>query len=258
MGGFGIKLAFSYVTPSQKEHAMKSTTVAMAFVLIIAAAVPAAAQVSFQIGGGAGYVMPAGDYKGSIAEYYAGTNYGLAGGFAVHAKARVGLMGFNLTGEVDYAFLNNDGSPEGGNTSAEVDHKILSIKVGPEFRLGLPAVPVTPYIGLNVAFNSFSGSTKFQGTSSVPSSTVDMASASRIGIGATVGVMLSSIDIAVHYNLHNLTGKAWGGGSNRVDTYSSLNDDKDPLFAVGDNNHVVKDPRSIQSIVLTVSMMFGI
>jgi hypothetical protein len=70
--------------------------------------------------------------------------------------------------------------------------------------------------------------------------------------------MLSSIDIAVHYNLHNLSGKAWQGGANRVDTYSSLNDDKDPLYAVGDNNHVVKDPRSIHSIVFTVSMMFGL
>jgi hypothetical protein len=230
----------------------------MVLVLMIAAAVPAAAQVSFQIGGGAGYVLPAGDYKGTMAEYYAGTNYGMAGGFAVHAKARVGLMGFNVTGEVDYAFLNNDGSPEGGNSSAEVDHKILSIKVGPEFRLGLPAVPVTPYLGVNVALNSFSGSTKFQGVSNVPSSTVEMTSASRIGIGATVGVMLSSIDIAVHYNLHNLTGKTWEGGNNRVDTYSALNDDKDPQYAAGNTAHVVKDPRSIQSIVVTVSMMFGL
>lgn len=230
----------------------------MVLVLIFAAALPAAAQVSFQIGGGAGYFMPAGDYKGTMAEYYAGTNYGLAGGFALHAKTRIGLMGFNLTGEVNYAFLSNDGSPEGGNTSAEVDHKILSIKVGPEFRLGLPAVPVTPYIGLNVAFNSFSGSTKFQGTSSVPSSTVDMASASRIGVGGTIGVMLTSIDIAVHYNLHNITGKAWAGGGNRVDTYSSLNDATDPLYAAGSTAHVVKDARSIQSVVITVSMMFGI
>lgn len=230
----------------------------MVFVLIFAAVLPATAQVSFQIGGGVGYVMPAGDYKGTMAEYYAGTNYGLAGGFGLHAKTRIGLLGFNLTGEVAYAFLSNDGSPEGGNSSAEADHKMLSIKVGPEFRLGLPAVPVTPYIGLNVAFNSFSGSSKFQGTSNITSSAIDMASASRIGVGATIGVMLSSIDIAVHYNLHNITGKAWAGGGNRVDTYSSLNDDKDPLYAAGDNNHVVSDARSIQSVVITVSMMFGI
>ncbi|MEX1138117.1 MAG: hypothetical protein WEB33_04060 [Bacteroidota bacterium] len=235
---------------------MKTFSVGLLVFLMVAPT--ATAQVSFQIGGGAGYFMPAGVYKGTVAEYYAGTNYGLTGGFALHAKTRVGLMGFNLTGEVNYAFLSNDGSPEGGNTSAEVDHKILSIKVGPEFRLGLPAVPVTPYLGFNVSYNAFSGSTKFQGTSSVPSSTVDMASASRIGIGGTIGVMLSSIDIAVHYNLHNLTGKAWAGGNNRVDTYSSLNDDKDPLYAASDANHVVKDPRSIQSVVITVSMMFGI
>ena len=216
------------------------------------------AQVSFQVGVGGGYVIPGGDYKGTVAEYYAGTNYGLASGFGLHGKARVGLVGFNLTGEIAYMFLSNDGSPEGGNTSLEVDQRVLSIKVGPEFRLGLPAVPVTPYFGLNVALNSFSGSSKFQGTSSVPSSTIDMASASRIGAGATLGVMVSSVDIAVHYNLHNLTGKTWEGGANRVDTYAFLNDDKDPLYAAGDNNHVVSEARSIQSLVLTVSVMFGI
>lgn len=237
---------------------MRSAIFGSFIFMVLFSTTPATAQVSFQIGGGVGYIMPAGDYGGTMAEYYAGTKYGLSSGFGVHAKARLGLLGFNLTGEASYAFLGNDGSPEGGNSSAEVDHRIFSIKVGPEFRLGLPAVPVTPYLGVNVSLNSFSGSTKFQGTSSVPSSSFDMASASRIGAGATIGVMLSSIDIAVHYNLHNLSGKAWQGGANRVDTYSSLNDDKDPLYAVGDNNHVVKDPRSIHSIVITVSMMFGI
>lgn len=69
--------------------------------------------------------------------------------------------------------------------------------------------------------------------------------------------MISAIDIAVHYNLHNITGKAWVGGDNRVDTYSSLNDDKDPAYAALDAKHVVKESRSIQSLVLTVSVMFG-
>ncbi|MBI2619335.1 MAG: outer membrane beta-barrel protein [Ignavibacteriales bacterium] len=216
------------------------------------------AQVSFKIGGGAGLVMPMGDYKGTLAEYYAGSNYGLSTGFGFHAKARVGLLGFNLTGEIGYSFLSNDGAPEAPNSSGEVDHRILSLKVGPEFRLGLPAVPVTPYLGVNVALNSFSGSSKFQSTSNITSSTIDMASASRIGIGATIGLMISSIDVAVHYNLHNLTGKSWIGRDNRVDTYSSLNDDKDPAYAPADDKHVVNEARSIQSLVITVSVMFGI
>lgn len=139
------------------------------------------AQVSIQVGGGAGYVMSMGDYKGSAAEYYAGTNYGMANGFGLQAKARLGLVGFNLTGEVGYLFLGNDGSPEGGNTSLEVNHQILSIKVGPEYRFGLPAVPVTPYLGANVALNMISGSTKFQGTTGVPSSEVDMAGQAALG-----------------------------------------------------------------------------
>ncbi|HEX9613868.1 MAG TPA: hypothetical protein VGA55_00085 [Bacteroidota bacterium] len=230
-----------------------------ALVLVLLVVSAGNAQVSFQIGLGGGYVLPVGDYKGTAAEYYNGTNYGQSGGFGVHAKTRLGLLGFNLTGEIGYSFLSNDGSPEGGNSSLEVSHQILSIKAGPEFRLGLPAVPVTPYLGANVALNMISGSTKFQGTTGVPSSEVDMASASRIGIGATVGVVISSIDIAVHYNLHNLTGSSWEGGDNRVDTYSSLNDDKDPAYNPLDTSkHVVKEPRSIQSLVLTVSVMFGI
>jgi hypothetical protein len=229
----------------------------LAFVLLVPVG-QAAGQVSVQIGAGAGYVMPSGDYKGTVAEYYAGTNYGLSSGFGFHAKARLGLLGFNLTGEVAYAMLSNDGSPEGGNSSLEVDQNILSIKVGPEFHLGLPAVPVTPYLGVNVSFNMIGGSAKFQGTSNVPSSTIDMASASRIGAGATVGVMLSSIDIAVHYNLHNLTGKSWSGGNNRVDTYSALNDDKDPAYAAGSTVHVVGDSRTVQTLVVTVSVLFGI
>lgn len=218
----------------------------------------ARAQVSFQLGIGGGYVMPAGDYKGTAAEYYAGTNYGLSNGFGVHAKARLGLVGINLTGEIGYAMLSNDGSPEGGNSSLEVKHQILSIKVGPEYRFGLPAVPVTPYLGANVSLNMFSGSTKFQGVTSVPSSTVDMAGTSRIGVGGTVGVVIASFDIAVHYNLHNISGKSWVGADNRVDTYSSLNDDKDPAYAAGDTKHVVGEARSIQTLVITVSYMIGI
>lgn len=219
---------------------------------------PSQAQVSLQIGIGGGYVMPGGDYKGTAAEYYAGTNYGLDNGFGVHAKVRLGLVGINLTGEVAYAFLSNDGSPEGGNSSLEVSHRILSIKIGPEYRFGIPAVPVTPYLGANVSMNMFSGSTKFQGVSSVPSSTVDLAGASRIGAGATVGVVIASFDVAIHYNIHNLSGKAWTGGNARVDTYSSLNDDKDPAYAAGNTTHVVGEARSIQTVALTVSYILGI
>lgn len=216
------------------------------------------AQVSFKIGGGGGFIMPMGDYKGESTDYFAGTNYGLSNGFGLNAKARVGLVGFNLTGEIGYAFLSNEGDAVPGQGTLEVSHRILSVKVGPEYRLGLPAVPVTPYLGVNISLNSFSGSTTFKGVSGVSSGTFDLNGATRIGAGATIGVMISSIDIAVHYNLHNLTGNTWEGGDNRLDTYKSLNDDKDPAYAVGDTKHVVKDARSIQTLVLSVSVMFGI
>lgn len=215
------------------------------------------AQISFELGLGGGYVMPTGDYKGTAAEYFDGVNYGLANGLGVHAKTRLGLMGLNLTGELGYAFLSNDGTVSSGG-SVEVKHQILSLKIGPEFRFGIPAVPVTPYLGLNVALNIFTGSTSFQGVSNVSSGSHDMGSATRLGIGGTVGVKVLSFDIAVQYNLHNLTGRSWTGGDNRIDTYTSLNDDKDPAFAPSDNKHVVKDPRAIQTVAITVSYMFGI
>jgi len=241
-----------------KEFIMKHVTFA-AIVALAFLALPAvgSAQISFELGLGGGYVMPTGDYKGTGAEYFDGVNYGLANGFGVHAKTRLGLVGLNLTGEIGYAFLSNDGTVSSGGT-VEVKHQILSLKVGPEFRFGIPAVPVTPYLGLNVALNIFSGSTTFQGVSNVSSGTKDMAGATRLGIGGTVGVKVLSFDVAVHYNLHNLTGKSWTGGDNRIDTYTSLNDDKDPAYAPLDNKHVVKDPRTIQTLAITVSYMFGI
>jgi hypothetical protein len=218
------------------------------------------AQVSFQVGAGVGYAIPSSDFSGTPAEYYAGTNYGLASGLNFHAKARIGLVGFNITGEASYSMFSNEGDAEPGK-AMETKKRILALKVGPEFRLGLPAVPVSPYIGLNVALNMFSGSTTFQGLTSVPSGTHDLTGASRIGAGGTVGVLLNlagtNLDVAFHYNIHNLTGAAWEGADNRIDTYTGLNDDKDPAYAVGNNKHVVSEARSIHSMVLSVSILFG-
>lgn len=53
----------------------------------------------------------------------------------------------------------------------EISQKILSVKVGPEYRLSLPAVPFTPYLGANVAFNSFSGEFQNNGVSKLSSGT---------------------------------------------------------------------------------------
>lgn len=242
------------------------TTLTVRIALLTAATIVAVTgvsfgQVSFKIGAGAGYAIPSSDFSGTAAEYYAGTKYGLAGGLNFHAKVRVGLVGFNLTGEAAYSMFSNDGVAELPNGTVETKKQILALKVGPEFQLSVPALPVTPYLGLNAALNMFSGSTSFKGLSSVPSSKQDLNGASRIGAGGTVGVLLSlagtNLDVAFHYNIHNLTGKSWEGADNRIDTYTGLNDDKDPAYAVGNNKHVVSEARSIHSMVLTVSVMFG-
>ena len=218
-------------------------------------------QISLQVGGGLGYAMPASDFSGSTLEYYAGKNYGLSNGLNVHGKVRFGILGLRLTGEASYSFFSNDGESQPGQGKVETKKRILALKVGPEFHLSLPAVPVTPYLGLNVAFNSFSGSTTFQGVSGVSSGTFDLTGASRIGVGGTVGTLISlagtNLDVALHYNLHNLTGKSWEGADNLIDTYTGLNDDKDPAYAPANSKHVVQNSRSIHSIVVTVSIMFG-
>ncbi len=218
-------------------------------------------QISLQVGGGLGYAMPSSDFSGSTVEYFAGKNYGLSSGLNIHGKLRFGILGLRLAGEASYSFFSNDGEAQPGQGTLETKKRILALKVGPEFHLSLPAVPITPYLGLNVAFNSFSGSTTFQGVSGVSSGTFDLTGASRIGIGGTVGTLVNlagtNLDIALHYNLHNLTGKGWEGADNLIDTFTGLNDDKDPAYAPGDNKHVVQNSRSIHSIVLSVSVMFG-
>ena len=69
-----------------------------AFIALILGAVPAAAQLTLQAGGGIGLAMPTGDYGGSTIEYYKGTKYGLANGLNVHARVRVGALGIRVAG----------------------------------------------------------------------------------------------------------------------------------------------------------------
>jgi len=230
-------------------------------VVTVFAAVHSPGQISIQVGGGVGYAMPTSDFSGSTVDYYAGKNYGLAGGLNLHGKFRFGILGLRLNGEASYSLFSNDGDAEPGQGTLETKKRVLALKVGPEFQLSVPALPITPYLGFNVALNTFSGQTTFRGVSKVSSGTFDLTGASRIGVGATVGTLLSlagtNLDIALHYNLHNLTGKTWEGADSRLDTYTGLNDDKDPAFAPLNDKHVVENARSIHSIVVTVSVMFG-
>lgn len=228
---------------------------------------PSRSQVNMKLGGGIGVMGPASDFSGSTLEYYNGSNYGLSSGLNIHGKAKIGLSGLNLAGEIDYSSLSNSGNSEPGQGAVDISQKILSLKVGPEFRLSVPALPVTPYISANLALHRFSGETTFQGVSKVPSATYSVKGATRLGIGFSTGTEVSigpflSLDFNISYNLMNVSGKEWDdvnpGINQRIDSYLSLNDGSDPQYAAGDDKHFISNKRSIHSILFTASILFGL
>jgi opacity protein-like surface antigen len=223
-------------------------------------------QVTLQVGGGLGYISPAGDYAGSTIDFYNGTNYGMSSGFNYHAKARVGLLGFNLFGIIEYSTVSGEGESEPGQGEVENSHSIFSIKAGPEFNLSPPLSPVGFYLDGFISVNTFSGTVKFQGVAQVPSGEYDLESATRFGVGAGGGVLLDfipivTIDLGVHYNLYNVFGQLYTGTTTnpkRLDAYTSLNDDKDPLYGTDDDIFIVKDSRAINAWQFTLTAMIGI
>jgi hypothetical protein len=224
-------------------------------------------QISFQAGGGLAVITPTSDFGETTMDYYAGQAYGLSTGFGLQGKVRLGLLGFTVTGEVGLMFLSNSGNSEPGRGSVEVSQNILALRGGVEFPIKIPAVPLTPYIGANLALNRFSGETTFRGVSELPSGTFSMAAASRLGAALTGGLLLSigpgiSLDLGIAYNLMNLGGKSWDVAvptqHQRLDSYLALNDTKDPLFQVGDDDHFIGDERSISTFQVAASVMFGL
>ena len=223
-------------------------------------------QITLQVGGGLGYIAPVGDYSGSTVDFYNGTKYGMSSGFNYHAKARVGLLGLNLFGILEYSTVSGDGESEPGQGTVENSHGIFSIKAGPEFNFSVPLSPIGFYLDGFVSMNTFSGTVKFQGVSEVPSGERNLESTTRFGVGAGGGVLLDilpvvTLDFGVHYNLYNLFGKNYSTVSTsheRLDSYTALNDDKDPLYESGDNDHFISDSRSINAWQFTLTAMIGI
>lgn len=235
--------------------------------LTISMSTQSVAQINFKLGGGFGVMSPASDLSGSTIEYYNGSNYGLSSGLNIHVKGKVGLLGLNLTGEIDYSSLSNSGNSEIGEGKIDISQKILSLKLGPEFRLSLPLLPIVPYIGANLALNSFTGETTFQGVPRVPSATYSVNAATRIGVGFTAGAEVSigpllTLDFNLSYNLMNVSGAEWTDVNpeinRRVDSYLSLNDLQDPLYSAGDDSHFVSKARYIHSVLFKVSLLFGL
>jgi Outer membrane protein beta-barrel domain len=223
------------------------------------------AQVNLKFGVGIGTMIPTSDFSGSTSDFYNGSRYGLSSGPNIHGRAKVGLSGWSLTSEIDYSSLSNTGNAGPGQGEVELSLTILSLKVGPEYRLNLPVFPVPLYIGVNLALNRFSGKTTFQGVSGVPSATYNMDGATRFGIGFSVGTEVSigsdmALDINISYNFMNLSGKKWGdvnaGSNQHIDSYLALNDGRDPQYAAGDDNHFISNERNIHSILFTVGILF--
>jgi hypothetical protein len=236
-------------------------------VLTLVLFVPAQAQVNLKVGGGVGIMSAVSDLNGTTQDYYSGSSYGQNSGLNIHAKGKVGLAGFNITGSIDYSSLGHSGNSEPGQGSVELTQKIVSLKVGPEFQFSIPALPITPYVGANIGTNSFTGEVKFQGVSKVPSATYTVQSATRLGAGVTVGAEvgigpLMTLDFTTAYNFMNISGSEWTDVNpavdQRIDSYLALNDAKDPLYAAGNDKHFIANDRSIHSMVFTVSILFGL
>jgi opacity protein-like surface antigen len=224
------------------------------------------AQITLQVGGGLGIASPSGDYGGTTIDFYNGTKYGLGTGTNFHAKARVGLLAFNLFGMIDYTTLSGEGESEPGKGKVEVSQSVFSIKVGPEFHIGIPLAPIGAYLDGSIALNTISGEVIFNGVSEVPSGTYDVESESRVGFGLGGGVLLDlipmlTIDLGIHYNWLNPFGKKYTSkvpsSHPRLDAYTSLNDNKDPLFGVTEDN-IIENSRSMENWQFTLTLLFGI
>jgi hypothetical protein len=223
------------------------------------------AQITFQVGAGVGYSIPTGDYGGSSADFYNGTQYGVESGFNLHGKARVGLLFLNAFGEVGYTNFTGNGEAAPGQGSIDISHKLVSIKIGPEFPINIPLSPVTPYLQGFVSFNTISGNVEFQGVSNVPSGKYDIASASRVGLGVGLGAIVKlmgiKLDINIQYHAINIAGKEYKienvTSHERLDNYTSLNDGKDPLYNANTVGHFIQNDRGIGALEFKLTAMFG-
>lgn len=233
------------------------------FVLVIN--IQTSAQITLQVGGGLGYSVPTGDYGGSVTDFYNGTKYGMKSGINFHGKARVGILFLNAFGEIGYTTFSGDGDTQSGGGTIKNSQKIVSMKVGPEFPINIPLSPITPYVQGFVALNTFSGDVEFKGVSGVPTGKKDLASATRVGLGAGVGVMFSlgglKLDANIQYHLLNFAGKEYKidnvTSHTLLDNYTSLNDDKDPVTGTT-MDHFISNSRGISAIEFKLTVLFGL
>lgn len=224
------------------------------------------AQLSILLGPSIGYTVPAVDYSGETTDYYAGSKYALGSGinFGAMGKLNLGPINFNLS--ILYCPLSGSGVADAThpNNSVEIKQNLFTIGVGTQYGFSIPMSPVKPYVGFDLLFTTISGSTKFQGLTAVPSSTIDLETTSRTGLGFAAGVEIklftTALDVSLRYNLINLFSKSYDGPSdgNRVDAYKYLNDEKDPNNLNDPSKHPVSTNRTIAAIQFQLGILFGL
>jgi opacity protein-like surface antigen len=238
----------------------------LSVVLLFAAFLPLNAQVKFSAGPEIGLTLPQGDYSGTTTDYYSGLRYGLSTGFNFGGVFKAKLPVLNIRAALNYSILSNSGLADADNAGSyvEIKHNLLMISVGPEFYFSIPASPIKPYAGVDLLLTSFSGETRFQGLSRVPTGTFSMSSSTRtglgLGIGAEVGIgRTMALDLNIRYNLINLFGKSYEGryDADRLDSYVYLNDAKDPRYPDKIDKHPIGSDRSISTLQFNLGILFG-
>ena len=224
-------------------------------------------QISIKLGPELGLTSPTVDYSGDAKDFYAGTKYGLRSGlhYGVMGKVQLGPLNGRLS--ISYASLDNSGNanPEQPGSTLEIKNNVFMFTLGTEFGFGIPFSPVKPYAGIDVLFSTISGTYNFQGTSEVSSGEKSIQSASRTGLGFSIGSEVAfgksfTLDISLRYNLINLFGKSYDGVTNsndRNDAYTNLNDAADPNYSATNSKHPVGNDRSIDTIQINVGLLFG-
>lgn len=209
-----------------------------------------------------GISIPTGDFAGNTLDYYAGQKFGLKFGPNFGAVARVVTPVANIKGYFRYSLLKGSGNalPDAGTV---ITKKYISeFAIGPELMLSLLRDRVRPHIDVLFIYTVFSGSSEFKGLSDDVDGFYNMVTTSRTGFGAGAGAEVKLkkfyIDFTLRYSILNFLRKSFEGGTNKTDSYNSLNDGTDPLFDGIDVNHPVGSDRSISLIQFNVSVIYGI
>jgi hypothetical protein len=177
-------------------------------------------QTKFNLSVYGGYSLPVADLKGDFPDSLgsgisfarsstllvsSGFNLGATGKYSVDTtgKARVTVsLGYNtFSGSQDY-------SRPSGTLTYKNKVNIFSISAGIEYYL-FPKKKISPYGGLDLAANFFSGNVSSSGDSS---RTLTRKSETRFGVIATGGVVImigknTGVTLGVKYALANLIGK---------------------------------------------------